>query len=158
MRYSTEKQKKRLNEHCYGLTLNFAGSQVKTIAFLDSQGRCVRLKPAEANNLEKNLKLEKALQSFIDGKTLIPEYPFSDVLLSSYQKKLFAYLDNFPRFKTIAYKELADVLNTSARGVASALAHNPLPLFHSCHLVIKSDGSLGGYIFGEKAKAAILKK
>ena len=42
------------------------------------------------------------------------------------------------------------------RAVGTACATNPLPVVVPCHRVVKSDGSMGGYLGGSKAKATLL--
>jgi methylated-DNA-[protein]-cysteine S-methyltransferase len=42
------------------------------------------------------------------------------------------------------------------RAAASACATNPLPILIPCHRVVRSDGSLGGYLGGLDAKRALL--
>lgn len=45
----------------------------------------------------------------------------------------------------------------AAKDVGLALGQNPIPLLIPCHRVIYSDGRLGGYIFGGRAKRALLR-
>jgi methylated-DNA-[protein]-cysteine S-methyltransferase len=40
--------------------------------------------------------------------------------------------------------------------VGTACATNPLPVVVPCHRVVRSDGSLGGYLGGLQAKKALL--
>jgi methylated-DNA-[protein]-cysteine S-methyltransferase len=42
------------------------------------------------------------------------------------------------------------------RAAATACATNPLPVIVPCHRVVRSDGSLGGYLGGVAAKQALL--
>ncbi len=42
------------------------------------------------------------------------------------------------------------------RAVGSACAHNPVPVVVPCHRVIRSDGTIGQYLGGVEAKAALL--
>jgi methylated-DNA-[protein]-cysteine S-methyltransferase len=44
----------------------------------------------------------------------------------------------------------------AVRAAASACATNPLPVVVPCHRVVRSDGSLGGYLGGVAAKQALL--
>jgi len=47
-------------------------------------------------------------------------------------------------------------LPRAAKEVGLALGQNPIPLLIPCHRVVYSDGRLGGYIFGRRAKRALL--
>jgi methylated-DNA-[protein]-cysteine S-methyltransferase len=42
------------------------------------------------------------------------------------------------------------------RAVGSACATNPLPIVVPCHRVVRSDGSLGGYLGGLPSKELLL--
>ncbi|MEO8430978.1 MAG: methylated-DNA--[protein]-cysteine S-methyltransferase [Acidobacteriota bacterium] len=44
----------------------------------------------------------------------------------------------------------------AVRAVGTALAHNPVPLLIPCHRVVRSDGTVGDYVFGETAKKTLL--
>lgn len=44
----------------------------------------------------------------------------------------------------------------AVRAVGSACATNPLPVIVPCHRVLRSDGTLGGYIGGLRAKRTLL--
>jgi methylated-DNA-[protein]-cysteine S-methyltransferase len=44
----------------------------------------------------------------------------------------------------------------AAKDVGLALGQNPIPWLIPCHRVVYSDGQLGGYIFGSRAKRALL--
>jgi O-6-methylguanine DNA methyltransferase len=45
----------------------------------------------------------------------------------------------------------------AVRAVGTVLARNPLPLLVPCHRVVRSDGELGGYMFGPVRKAELLR-
>jgi methylated-DNA-[protein]-cysteine S-methyltransferase len=60
--------------------------------------------------------------------------------------------------QTRSYKEMAEMVGNpkAVRAVGSACATNPLPVVVPCHRVLRTDGSLGGYIGGLEAKTALL--
>ena len=62
------------------------------------------------------------------------------------------------RGEVITYGELAKEAGSprAVRAVGSACATNPLPVIVPCHRVLRTDGTLGGYIGGLEAKAALL--
>lgn len=45
---------------------------------------------------------------------------------------------------------------TATRAVGNALARNPVPLLVPCHRVIRTDCSVGGYVFGAASKRELL--
>lgn len=65
-----------------------------------------------------------------------------------------AVLSSVPFGSTISYTELATQAGRprAVRAAASACASNPLPIVVPCHRVVRSDGSLGGYLGGLAAK------
>jgi methylated-DNA-[protein]-cysteine S-methyltransferase len=60
--------------------------------------------------------------------------------------------------RTASYAELARLAENpkAVRAVGSACATNPLPIVVPCHRVLRSDGSLGGYLGGLDAKRTLL--
>ncbi len=44
----------------------------------------------------------------------------------------------------------------AVRAVGTALGRNPVPLLVPCHRVVRTDGALGGYIFGLPLKQRLL--
>ncbi len=46
----------------------------------------------------------------------------------------------------------------ATRAVGNALGRNPVPLLIPCHRVIRTDCSVGGYVFGSDAKRALLER
>ncbi len=59
---------------------------------------------------------------------------------------------------TLTYREVAELVGNpkAVRAVGSACATNPLPVVVPCHRVLRSDGSLGGYLGGLDAKSTLL--
>jgi methylated-DNA-[protein]-cysteine S-methyltransferase len=45
----------------------------------------------------------------------------------------------------------------AVRAVGSACATNPVPVIVPCHRVLRSDGSIGGFLGGVAAKEALLR-
>ncbi|MFC4906678.1 methylated-DNA--[protein]-cysteine S-methyltransferase [Actinomadura gamaensis] len=60
--------------------------------------------------------------------------------------------------QTRSYKEMAEMVGSpkAVRAVGTACATNPLPVVVPCHRVLRTDGSLGGYIGGLQAKTTLL--
>jgi methylated-DNA-[protein]-cysteine S-methyltransferase len=44
----------------------------------------------------------------------------------------------------------------AVRAVGTACATNPLPVVVPCHRVVRSDGTMGGYLGGVEAKRMLL--
>jgi len=60
--------------------------------------------------------------------------------------------------QTRSYRDVAELVGNprAVRAVGTACATNPLPIVVPCHRVLRTDGSLGGYIGGLEAKTALL--
>lgn len=82
------------------------------------------------------------------------------IKLTDFQKRVFEAVLTIPFGQTRSYKWVAQRIGRplSARAVGNALNKNPYAPFVPCHRVIASDGTLGGYRFGLKKKAFLLKK
>ncbi|MBI5228413.1 MGMT family protein [Candidatus Micrarchaeota archaeon] len=91
--------------------------------------------------------------------------------MKEFERRVYAACAKIPKGKVSTYSAIARAIGKpgSARAVGNALNKNP----HSfnlktqdakhktlvpCHRVVRSDGSVGGYAHGTKAKIAILKK
>jgi methylated-DNA-[protein]-cysteine S-methyltransferase len=59
---------------------------------------------------------------------------------------------------TASYGAIAQLVGNprAVRAVGSACATNPLPIVVPCHRVVRSDGSLSGYLGGVEAKRTLL--
>jgi methylated-DNA-[protein]-cysteine S-methyltransferase len=74
--------------------------------------------------------------------------------------QVYQLLRKIPRGKVTTYKEIAKALGNKnlARVAGNILNKNPKPIAIPCQRVVKSDGALGGYVFGQKAKEKLLTK
>ena len=62
-------------------------------------------------------------------------------------ERVYEELRKVPKGKVTTYKKLAVSLGTKAyRAVGSALKNNPYAPEVPCHRVVKSDGSIGGFM------------
>ncbi|MCX8139990.1 MAG: methylated-DNA--[protein]-cysteine S-methyltransferase [Gemmataceae bacterium] len=91
--------------------------------------------------------------------TLEGELPFPlDMRGSDFQKEVWRALQTIPRGSVRTYGQVAREIGqpSAVRAVAQACAANPLALVIPCHRVVRSDGSLGGYRWGQRRKRLIL--
>ncbi len=65
-----------------------------------------------------------------------------------------------PEGKVTTYGDIAKALGYpgASRVIGRILNRNPNPITTPCHRVIKSDGKLGGYVFGKIKKKELLRK
>jgi methylated-DNA-[protein]-cysteine S-methyltransferase len=79
----------------------------------------------------------------------------------SFRKKVFRIVRRIPKGKVKTYKEVAKAAGSSAafRAVGNILnKYDASKIKILCHRVIRTDGKIGGYRYGTKKKAALLKK
>ena len=74
------------------------------------------------------------------------------------EEKVYRKLLAVPKGKITTYGELAKAvgLKNGQRTIGKIMNKNPYPVIVPCHRVIKSDGKIGGYAWGEKVKAKML--
>jgi AraC family transcriptional regulator, regulatory protein of adaptative response / methylated-DNA-[protein]-cysteine methyltransferase len=67
-------------------------------------------------------------------------------------------LQRIPSGQTRSYTELAKTIGRpkAVRAVANACGSNPVAVVVPCHRVVQKNGSLAGYRWGVKRKAALL--
>lgn len=78
--------------------------------------------------------------------------------MTPFAKKVYNVLLSIPLGQVRTYKWVAKKVGNpkATRAIGQTLKHNPYPLFIPCHRVIRSDGNLGGYIFGKKMKRILI--
>ncbi|MCV0412828.1 MGMT family protein [Nitrosarchaeum sp.] len=78
----------------------------------------------------------------------------------SIDKKIYKKLLEVPKGKITTYGELAKAvgLKNGQRAVGKIMNKNPYPVIIPCHRVIKSNGKIGGYAYGEEIKSNMLSK
>ncbi|MCX6762053.1 MAG: MGMT family protein [Candidatus Moranbacteria bacterium] len=65
-----------------------------------------------------------------------------------------------PRGRVTTYGQIAKAIGKSkaSRAVGNALNCNPYVPVVPCHRVVKSNGEIGGFVYGTRAKAGLLAK
>ncbi|MGQ0795447.1 MAG: MGMT family protein [Nitrosopumilaceae archaeon] len=73
-------------------------------------------------------------------------------------EKVYKKLLEVPKGKITTYKEIAKAvgLDNGQRLIGRIMNKNPYPIIIPCHRVIKSDGKIGGYAWGQKVKTRML--
>ena len=79
------------------------------------------------------------------------------MMLTPFQQNLYELCRKIPRGNVTTYKELAQTLGTKAyRAVGMALNKNPFAPKVPCHRVVSTDGTIGGFAHGKRAKKRLL--
>ena len=79
-------------------------------------------------------------------------------LVHGFRLAVISHLREIAYGATESYAEVASAAGSpaAARAVGTACAHNPVPVVVPCHRVVRSDGTIGQYLGGVEAKAALL--
>lgn len=98
------------------------------------------------------------LDEYFAGTRRSFDLALDHALSSGFRKTVQAMLPSIAYGHTATYKEVAATVGNpnAVRAVGTACATNPLPVVVPCHRVLRSDGSLGGYVGGTAAKTALL--
>ena len=80
--------------------------------------------------------------------------------MSDFSSKVLKIVKKIPKGKVMTYKDIANAMGKpqAARVVGNALNKNPHPIIIPCHRVVKSNGCVGGYVFGTNEKVKLLEK
>lgn len=77
-----------------------------------------------------------------------------------FQQEVWKALSTIPEGETRNYKQIAEQIGLpkAVRAVANAIGANPIAIIVPCHRVVRSDGTLGGYRWGEEIKKQLLSR
>jgi methylated-DNA-[protein]-cysteine S-methyltransferase len=100
----------------------------------------------------------RQIDEYLNGRRRRFEVPVDLRLVHGFRRTVVTRLADIPYGTTESYGALARSAGNPAavRAVGSACSHNPLPLVLPCHRVVRSDGTIGQYLGGTDAKAALL--
>jgi methylated-DNA-[protein]-cysteine S-methyltransferase len=94
---------------------------------------------------------------FAGGRTGF-DVPLDWRLSAGFRSTVLQHLPEIAYGHTASYAAVARLAGNpkAVRAVGSACATNPLPVVVPCHRVVRSDGSMGGYLGGPEAKHTLL--
>ncbi|MDE9365494.1 methylated-DNA--[protein]-cysteine S-methyltransferase [Luteipulveratus sp. YIM 133132] len=100
----------------------------------------------------------RQLEEYFAGTRHTFDLPLDHRLSSGFRQTVQAALPSIEYGHTLSYGQVAALVGNpkAVRAVGTACATNPLPVVVPCHRVLRSDGSLGGYVGGADAKSALL--
>jgi len=98
------------------------------------------------------------IEEYFAGRRTGFDLPLDYALSSGFRQLVQRHLPHIAYGHTQTYKDVAAIVGNpkAVRAVGSACATNPLPVVVPCHRVLRTDGTLGGYIGGLAAKTALL--
>jgi AraC family transcriptional regulator of adaptative response/methylated-DNA-[protein]-cysteine methyltransferase len=93
----------------------------------------------------------------VEGRAEAAGLPL-DLRGTAFQRRVWQALRRIPRGATVSYADIAARIRApkAARAVAQACAANALAVVIPCHRVVRRDGGLSGYRWGEQRKRALL--
>ncbi|MGM7667299.1 methylated-DNA--[protein]-cysteine S-methyltransferase [Microbacterium sp. A93] len=102
--------------------------------------------------------ITREFDEYFSGQRRHFETPVDFVLSSGFRLSVQRALPTIGYGRTITYRGLAERMENprAVRAVGTACATNPLPVIVPCHRVVRTDGSLGGYLGGLDAKTTLL--
>jgi methylated-DNA-[protein]-cysteine S-methyltransferase len=103
-------------------------------------------------------ELARQLDEYFDGRRHSFDVPVDLRLAHGFRLSVLEHLREIPYGATESYSQVAAAAGSprAVRAVGSACATNPVPIVVPCHRVVRSDGSLGGYLGGLTAKETLL--
>jgi methylated-DNA-[protein]-cysteine S-methyltransferase len=100
----------------------------------------------------------RQLDEYFSRQRRVFELPLDLSLSSGFRELVQRHLPKIGYGQTRTYGQVAALVGNpkAVRAVGTACATNPLPLVVPCHRVLRTDGTLGGYVGGSLAKRALL--
>ncbi len=100
----------------------------------------------------------RQLEEYFAGGRHTFDLPLDWQLAAGFRAAVLHRLADIGYGRTASYASVAALAGRprAVRAVGTACATNPLPVVIPCHRVVRSDGSLGGYLGGVEAKRALL--
>jgi AraC family transcriptional regulator, regulatory protein of adaptative response / methylated-DNA-[protein]-cysteine methyltransferase len=137
--------------------LQFGDTQHQLLAQLVAEYPHAEIELMSSANEEQLSDWLALLNQFIDGSSIDLTIPL-DVRGTAFQKKVWDFLRRIPYGEVMSYGEIAQAIGSpkAYRAVANACAGNNVALVIPCHRVIRGDGAIGGYRWGESRKRAII--
>lgn len=100
----------------------------------------------------------RELEEYFTGTRHVFDIPLDWRLSAGFRATVLHRLPDIGYGHTASYAAIAALAGNpkAVRAVGSACATNPLPVVVPCHRVVRSDGTMGGYLGGLEAKRTLL--
>jgi methylated-DNA-[protein]-cysteine S-methyltransferase len=122
------------------------------------QGLADRISPRVLAAPERLSVVARELDEYFSGRRHEFDLALDWQLSAGFRREILGRIRDIGYGRTATYASLArEAGNPKAvRAVGGACATNPLPVVVPCHRVLRTDGTLGGYVGGLDAKRALL--
>jgi methylated-DNA-[protein]-cysteine S-methyltransferase len=147
------------------LLLAATGAGLVRVAY-DSEGLdevlttiAARISPRILNAPKRLDSAAREIDEYFAGRRRGFDLPLDFSLSNGFRRVVLEHLTGIAYGRTASYAAVAAAAGRPAavRAVGTACATNPLPVVVPCHRVLRSDGSVGGYVGGPAAKRALLR-
>jgi O-6-methylguanine DNA methyltransferase len=120
------------------------------------EGRVEQPATRAARQLAERAREE--LLEYLGGKRAFFSVPVDLSEVPDFQRRVLETARKIPFGEARPYAWVAERIGhpRAVRAVGTALGRNPVPLIVPCHRVWRSDGGLGGYLFGINVKSRLL--
>lgn len=100
----------------------------------------------------------REIDEYFLGRRRVFDLTLDLSLSHGFRRLVQTHLPEIGYGQTRSYRDVAELVGNprAVRAVGTACATNPLPIVVPCHRVLRTDGTLGGYIGGLDAKTALL--
>ena len=111
-------------------------------------------KPASVAARRRAHPAREEIHEYLRGQRAFFRVPVDLTTVPDFQRRVLTAASHIPFGEGRAYAWIASRVGhpRAVRAVGTALGRNPVPLILPCHRVWRSDGSVGGYIFGAEVK------
>ena len=108
------------------------------------------------NDNHLHINFLKTLSNYFFKKTFSFKYQFK-LIGTAFEKKVWLEVSKIKYGQTITYNDIAKKLNSSPRAIGNACSKNKCLFLIPCHRIIRTNGSIGGYVLGENIKEFLIK-
>lgn len=127
--------------------------KIKKIEFVDS---------LEGENVKSELSdyFYSQIDEYLEGNRRVFEgFDLLDSSGTDFQKSVWAEILKVSYGRTSSYKDLALAIGKprAFQAVGTAVGANPLAIIIPCHRIIRGDGSMGDYAYGQDIKEELLR-
>ncbi|GII94244.1 methylated-DNA--[protein]-cysteine S-methyltransferase [Sinosporangium siamense] len=100
----------------------------------------------------------REIDEYFARRRQVFDVPLDLSLSHGFRRLVQTHLPEIAYGQTRSYRDMAELVGNprAVRAVGTACATNPLPIVVPCHRVLRTDGTLGGYIGGLDAKTTLL--
>ncbi len=135
----------------------FGASAAELLEQLATEFPAARLEASQAAECPDLADWLAGLEAHLDADGPRPDLPL-DLRGTAFQIKTWRYLLGTGEGEVLSYGELASAIDApkAVRAAASACGANRIAVLVPCHRVLRGDGSLGGYRWGEARKRTLL--